>query len=83
MADQWYYGRAAEIFGPVSGWEVADLAELNVLFGRVAVAVHFDARLRTSGDMQRDERRGQEHPDAADEARSSSHAPRCCKAEAI
>src|SRR4051794_38180873 len=27
MADQWYYGRGAEVFGPLSGWAVADLAD--------------------------------------------------------
>lgn len=27
MADQWYYGRGAEIYGPLSGWQVAELAD--------------------------------------------------------
>lgn len=27
MADNWYYGRGTDIFGPLSGWEVADLAD--------------------------------------------------------
>lgn len=31
MADQWYYGRGAEIHGPFSGWEVADLADAGTV----------------------------------------------------
>jgi hypothetical protein len=27
MADLWYYGRGADLFGPFSGWQVADLAD--------------------------------------------------------
>jgi hypothetical protein len=31
MADLWFYGRGADIFGPLSGWDVADLADGGVL----------------------------------------------------
>lgn len=27
MAGQWYYGRKDELFGPFTGWQVADLAD--------------------------------------------------------
>lgn len=27
MADLWYYGRGADLFGPFSGWQVAELAD--------------------------------------------------------
>jgi GYF domain 2 len=31
MADLWYYGREAEIFGPMSGWDMADLADAGTV----------------------------------------------------
>lgn len=31
MADLWFYGRGAELFGPFSGWQVADLADAGVV----------------------------------------------------
>ena len=31
MADLWYNGRDAEIFGPMSGWDVADLADAGTV----------------------------------------------------
>jgi GYF domain 2 len=31
MADQWYYGRGAEIHGPLSGWQVAELADAGTV----------------------------------------------------
>jgi hypothetical protein len=31
MADLWYYGRGADVFGPFSGWEVADLADAGAV----------------------------------------------------
>lgn len=31
MADLWYYGREAELFGPLSGWQVAELADAGVV----------------------------------------------------
>ena len=31
MADQWYYGRGAEIHGPFSGWQVAELADAGTV----------------------------------------------------
>jgi hypothetical protein len=31
MADLWYYGRGADLFGPYSGWQVADLADAGAV----------------------------------------------------
>lgn len=31
MADLWFYGRGAELFGPLSGWQVAELADDGVV----------------------------------------------------
>lgn len=31
MADLWYYGRGADLFGPYSGWQVAELADTGVV----------------------------------------------------
>lgn len=31
VADLWFYGRGAELFGPFSGWQVAELADAGVV----------------------------------------------------
>jgi hypothetical protein len=31
MPDLWYYGRGADLFGPFSGWQVADMADAGVV----------------------------------------------------
>ena len=31
MPDQWYYGRGTEIHGPLSGWQVAELADTGTV----------------------------------------------------
>lgn len=31
MADLWFYGRGADLFGPFSGWQVAELADGGVV----------------------------------------------------
>lgn len=31
MPDLWYYGRGADLFGPYSGWQVAELADAQVV----------------------------------------------------
>src|SRR4051794_10075098 len=42
MADLWYYGRGAEIVGPLSGRDVADLADRGVVLPTATVWVDGD-----------------------------------------
>jgi hypothetical protein len=37
MPDEWYYGRGAEIYGPFSGWDVAELADAGAVLATDAV----------------------------------------------